>query len=101
MKPGDEFLQATWPSVYLPLGLRSPVFIETLLPERTSPEFTALTILQINLTKVQYILWSHWLQRGLQDNAGVDDLEPFRKFMEDHYTRVHVFPNQDEIWQHR
>jgi hypothetical protein len=99
--PGDEFLQATWPGVYLPLGLRSPVFVETLLPERTSPELAALTIRQIELTKVQYILWSHWLQRGLQPTVEVDDLEPFRKFMEDHYTRVHVFPNQDEIWQHR
>jgi hypothetical protein len=100
-KPGDEFLQASWPNIYLPLGLRSPVFVETLLPERTSPEFTALTIRQIKLTKVQYILWSPWLQRGLQHNAEVDNLEPLRDFMERHYARVHVFSNQDEIWQHR
>jgi hypothetical protein len=99
-KPRDEFLQATWPSVYLPLGLHRPVFVETLLPERTSPEFTELTIRQMELRKVQYILWSPWLKPG-PAQVGADSLQPFRDFLESHYVRVHAFSNRDEIWEHR
>jgi hypothetical protein len=97
--PGDDFFQATWPGVYLPLGLRSPVFVETLLPERTSPEFTALTIRQLERSKVQYILWSLWLQTDPQ-HVGPDNQQPVHDFLQNHYVRVHIFSNGDEIWQH-
>jgi hypothetical protein len=97
--PGDDFFQATWPGVYLPLGLRSPVFVETLLPERTSPEFTALTIRQLERSKVQYVLWSLWLQTDPQ-HVGPDNQQPVHDFLQNHYVRVHIFSNGDEIWQH-
>ncbi|WP_169747252.1 hypothetical protein [Edaphobacter aggregans] len=97
-KPGEDFFQATWPSMYLPLGLRSPVFVETLLPERTSPEFAALTIQQIEQSQLPYILWSPWLQPDSK-HPEADNLQRVRDYIKNHYVRIQVFANRDEMWQ--
>jgi len=96
-KPGDNFLQALWPGIYLPLDLRSPLFLESLRPERLPPEYVALSVQQAQESEVKYILWSPWL--NISPQASTDNLQPFRDFMIAHYKPVHVFSNGDEIWQ--
>jgi hypothetical protein len=104
-KPGDYFFQSTWPNVYFPLGLRSPVFVDGLgTTEVTRPEWVTLTVQQLEEKQVKYILCSRWLYVEFDPTRPWEDhLEPFREYLRSHYTRVHVFsdPDRDEIWQRR
>jgi hypothetical protein len=100
-KPGDYFFQANWVDVYLPLSLRDAVFAEDFAPdERTLPEWITLAVSQLEQRQVQYILWSpEWSDPDHAESPGSDHLEPLRAYMRSHYIKVHVFSNQDEIWQ--
>ena len=100
-KPGDLFFQSSWPNVYFPLDLRSPAFVDGLTTnEVTRPEWVDLTIRQVEDKQVKYILCSPWLYRQFDPRHPWEDhLEPFRTYLRSHYTRVHVFSDQDEIWE--
>jgi hypothetical protein len=99
-KPGDSFFEATWPSVYLPLGLRSPVFVETLLPDRTPNRFIDMTVDQLARSQTKYILSSRWLRQH-SDRPSSDRQQSFDNFLTANYLRVQVFSNEDEVWQRR
>jgi Dolichyl-phosphate-mannose-protein mannosyltransferase len=99
-RPGDYFLQASWPNIYPPLDLRSPVFVEGLWPDQVPlPEYGALALQQVEQKQAKYILWtSLWnAPANLAHQEGY--FTTFRDYLTSHYTRVHVFSNQDEIWQ--
>jgi hypothetical protein len=101
--PGDLFLEGQGPDLYLPLELRSPIFVDYLWNnEVTRPEYVTLAMQQMERHQVKYILWS---QRLLSDSEqysdGQDSLDPFRAFMTTRYKRVHVFANGEEIWERR
>lgn len=100
-RPGDLFFQSFWPNVYFPLDLRTPVFVDGLTTnEVTRPEWVDMTIRQLEEKQVKYIFCSPWLYRQFAPRyPWQDHLEPFRAYLRSHYTRVHVFSNQDEIWE--
>lgn len=61
-RPGEFFFQPAWPESYVPLGLRNPTFVDSLIAnEETRPEFVGLAIQQIDRRQVKYILWSRRL----------------------------------------
>jgi hypothetical protein len=99
--PGDLFFQTAWLNTYFPLKLRSPVFVDALLPsEQTRPEQVALSVRQLAQKRVKYILWTP--DREDPDYSAyyrADRLGPFRAYLLTHYSRVHVFSDRDEIWQ--
>jgi hypothetical protein len=86
--PGEFFFQASYQSVYLPLGLRIPVF--DFLDRYTSPEFVELDMRQLQAKRVQYILWSP---------LDLPRFPTFEQFLHDHYQRVWKFSDQEEIWE--
>jgi len=100
-KPGDFFYQALWVNVYPPLELRSPVFLDVLISdEDTRPEFVALSLRQLERAQVKYILWSPMLNGPLDPGRPWEyHLGPLRAYLLNHYARVQVFSDQDEVWQ--
>jgi len=100
-RPGDLFFQAAWTSLYLPLRLRNPVFLDLLESSAlTSPEYVELTIQQLETKRVHYILW--------QPRLDVPDpfygeqqyhLGPFRDYLHNHYHLALSFSDHDEIWE--
>ncbi|HEX3472846.1 MAG TPA: hypothetical protein VHT28_16820 [Silvibacterium sp.] len=100
-KPGDFFLAASWPGIYLPLALRSPMFAETLLnSEWTRPEYVELAVQQVDRKQVKYVLWSPRLDHPDDPTRPWEDhLGPFRSYLKSRYRRVHVFSNDDEVWE--
>jgi hypothetical protein len=101
--PGDLFFQAQWLNLYLPLELRSPVFMDSLSATDDIPqEYVTLTVEQLERQQVKYILWSPRVialsqpYRYRQDHLG-----PFRAFLDSHYRRVQIFSDSDEIWERR
>ena len=99
--PGDFFFQAVSPSVYLPLSLRSAVFVEGLgEDDQTRPEFVDRTIHQLETKQVRFVLWSPRLEVQGSDNMQ-DHLQPFRDYLHDRYARVWTFSDQEEIWERK
>ena len=100
-QPGDLFLQAAWPNNYLPLKLRSPVFVDGLWPdEKTPPEYVRLSLLQVDRKCVKYILWSPQFSGPIEVAPDErDSLSPFRTYILRHYRRVQAFANLDEMWE--
>jgi len=102
-RPGDAFFQVSWLNIYPPLDLHSPVFVDGLWPSGiTRPELVTLTIQQLEQTRLKYILWiPRFTMPSASDSPSQDYLGPFREYLQSHYTRVHVFSNQDEVWERR
>jgi hypothetical protein len=99
--PGQHFLQAPWPGMYLPLHLRNPLFIDQISPgEGNRPEEIALAIQQLEAKRVQYVLWAPRLDSAddLPTHAQ-DHVVPLRKYLHARYSLVMVFPDGDEVWQ--
>ena len=99
--PGDRAFAATWPGIYLPLDLRNPVFIDSMLTnEWTRPEYVELAVRQLEERQVALVLWASRLNSADdQTRPWEDHLEPMRRYLLSHYKRVHVFADGDEIWQ--
>lgn len=98
--PGDWFFQTRWLNSYFPLKLKTPGFVDALTQtEMTRPEQVARTVQQLVQTSVQYILWTPEGPPDGSPHYRGDRLEPFHAYLLAHYRRVHVFSNQDEIWQ--
>ena len=101
-RPGDFFFQPLYPGVYLPLGLRSPVFVEGLGGgERMLPEYIDRTIRQLEAKRVRYVLWSPHLEVQESGEFQVDQLPPFRAYLHERYARVWTFSDRDEIWERK
>ena len=100
-KPGDPFFQGTWLNLYPPVELHSPVFVDGLWPtDITRPEYVALTMQQIEHERLKYILWlPRFSTADVANLPSQDHLGPFRAYLASHYTRTHVFSNQDEVWE--
>jgi hypothetical protein len=102
-QPGQDFFQAAWPGLYLPLGLRNPVYLDVLeTGDQTRPQYVDLTISQLNAKQVRYILWSPRLDAPDSFNPPeAYHLTPFRQYLHNQYRRVWTFSDQDEIWERK
>jgi hypothetical protein len=99
--PGEFFLQAGWPGVYLPLELRNPLYVASInrfdIP-RT--EDIALGVQQLKSRPVHYVLWTALLDRDCHlGRPCVDSISLFREYIHASYTCVRTFPDGDTLWQ--
>jgi len=101
-QPGDFVFQAGWPGLYLPLGLRNPVFIDTVgTNEQTRPEHVELTIRQLDQKQVRYVIWSPRLNAPSSDHPGEDQLGPLLGYLHGRYALIKTFVGADELWERR
>ena len=101
MRAGDFFFQAAWTSLYLPMKLRNPVFLDLLESSAlTSPEYVELAIQQLEAKRVRYILWPPRLDAP-DPSYGQNQyhLGPFRDYVHDHYHLARRFSDSEEIWE--
>jgi hypothetical protein len=102
-RPGDFFLQAPWPGVYLPLGLRDPVYVDSVGPfDETRPEWVVACIQQLDAKGVRYVVWAPRLNSpGDTVHPETYHLAPLHEYLRDHYQMIHRFADQDEVWERR
>jgi hypothetical protein len=101
-EPGQFFFQTIAPSIYLPLALRSPVYVETIWPDQQSrPEYVERTIQQLEAKKVRYLLWSPGLDYPEPDHPSDDHLGPLRLYLHNQYHPAHAFSDQDQILERK
>jgi hypothetical protein len=97
---GEFFLQAGWPGVYVPLQVRSPLYMPTLtrwdgvLDEDIQP-----AIQQTKARRVRYVLWTKSLDERCALNSCTDQLSIFRTYLKSSYRRIHTFDDGDILWQ--
>jgi hypothetical protein len=97
---GELFLQAGWPGVYLPLHVRSPLYMPTLtrwdgvLDEDIQP-----AIEQMKARRVRYVLWTRALDEGCAFDSCSDQLSIFRRYLKSSYRPAHRFDDGDVLWQ--
>jgi hypothetical protein len=92
-QPGQFMLQAGWPGVYLPLGVRNPLYVESIGFEgATELGYLALSIRQLEAKRVQYIVWSPRLE------SPPYSLATFHDYLVSHYRFVYRFADHDEVW---
>ncbi len=102
-QPGQFLFQVAWPGVYLPLGLRNPVFVDELDTRGiTLPAYVDSSIRQLDAKSVQYILWSPQLNSpSAGENPADYHLTALREYLEEHYRRIQSFPDRDELWERK
>jgi hypothetical protein len=98
VKPGGFFFQAAWPGMYVPLGLRNPLFIDAVgTNEQTRPEDVDVAVRQLQEREVRYILWSKRLDLRHSGNS----LAPLQTYLLNRYALVRVFSSEDELWERK
>jgi hypothetical protein len=98
--PGNFFLQAAWPGLYVPLALRNPVYADSFLAnDETRSEFVLQAIRALDSKPVRYILWSPRLDGPDPRDPGADHLAPLRSFLRARYHPVWTFSDQDQVWE--
>ena len=96
---GEPFFQATWPGMYVPLDLWNPTFLD--VADNPTPEYVQKVIRQLEAKRVRYVLWSPRLNDLNSARTWTDQLRPMRAFLNENYERIHVFGDQDEVWQRK
>lgn len=86
---GEEFFQANYVNLYLPLGLRSPAYAPL---SRQTPAYVDVDIRQLESKRVRYILWSRYDEPRYPR---------FEQFLNEHYQPVWTFADRDEIWERK
>jgi hypothetical protein len=102
-RPGDFFLQAGWPGMYLPLQLRSAVSVATVLPDDSGGSGTIdHAVADLDEKQVQLVLWTPELDTiSKQDAPSRDHIAPLRRYLDERYRVVKVFSNGDVAWQRK
>jgi hypothetical protein len=100
-KPEDFFFQAGWTSLYLPLHLRNPFFVDVLEDTAlTDAKDVECTVQQMATKPVRYILWSPRL--NAPDTFFGErqyHLAAFRDYLHAHYHLAYTFFDNDEVWE--
>ena len=98
-RPGDLFFQAFSVNLYLPLGLRSPVYMDYLRQSSvTRPEFLANAINVLRNNRVRYVVLRPASDITF-DPAQSHILDSFYTWIESHYKLAQRFPNGDQLWE--
>lgn len=101
-EPGEFLFQAAGPTLYLPLHLLNPVFMDAVeTNQQTRPEYIALAIQQLETKKVRFVLWSQRLDYGDQVERPTEAIIPLRDYLRARYLRVQVFSDRDELWERK
>jgi hypothetical protein len=99
--PGSLFFAAAQPRAYLPLGVRSAVFIDAAVPTpQTRPEQVSRTIADLEQRRVRYILWADVLENA-DRGAQMAGLTMLREYLHSHYRPVRTFAGGDQAWERR
>jgi hypothetical protein len=88
-KPGEFVFKAEWPGIYLPLGVRNPVFMwDVARSSEEPPAYVAYCIRQLEEKHVELIV-----------ESPADSLPEFRAFLVNRYRLIWRFSDGTEVWQ--
>lgn len=100
-KPGEFLFQASWPGVYIPLGVRNPVFLDT-ASTMLNPEWVERAIQQLDAKQVHYVVWAGRLDYPVDPHhPRTANIVPLRAYVHTRYRLAKLFQNGDEVWERK
>jgi hypothetical protein len=98
---GDFLFEAPWPGMYIPLGLRNPVFLDT-AGTMLNSRWAEQAVQQLEAKQVHYILWTPRLDYPVDPHHPMTaNIVPLRSYLHSRYHLVRVFHDGDEVWERR
>jgi hypothetical protein len=99
--PGEFLFQASWPGLYIPLGLRNPVFLDT-ASTMLNPEWAERAAQQLEAKKVPYVIWAARLDYAVDPRRPrTANIVPLRSYLKGSYRLAKVFGDGDEAWERK
>lgn len=99
--PGEFLFQASWPGLYIPLGLRNPVFLDT-AGTMLNPDWAERVIQQLEAKQVSYVIWAARLDYAVDPRRPrTANIVPLRNYLKGSYQLAKVFTNGDEAWKRK
>lgn len=99
--PGEFLFQASSPSMYIPLGVRNPVFLDTASTMFNS-QWVEWTIQQLEAKQVHYIIWAERLDYPVNLRRPITvNILPLRNYLHTRYQLTRRFQDGDEVWERR
>lgn len=100
-RPGEFLFQASWPGVYIPLGLRNPVFLDT-ASTMLNPEWAERAARQLEAKQVEYVIWTARLDYASDPHRPMTaNIVPLRNCLKISYRLAKIFEDGDEVWQRK
>jgi hypothetical protein len=100
-QPGSPLFAANRVSVYWPLGLKDPLFLDAAIPGKQTPrEHAERAIAELEASRVGWVLWTPAPVDLTAQGAG-DGWETLRSHLESHYRLARTFEGGDELWERR
>jgi hypothetical protein len=90
--PARVLFAATRPSMYLTLGLRSPLYQDAVVAGQMTRAQVDRMIAELEMYRVPRVLWT-----PIDDPAVV----PLRAYLSEHYVVGRTFADGDELWERR
>jgi hypothetical protein len=101
-RPGDFFFQGSDCDLLYLLDLRDPAKVPFVTLSGFTPSQQVADVIDgLDKRRVQFVLWSVWLDVPLHPQRGGDPLPPLRKYLKDHYHVVGIFgePDYEQVWE--
>jgi hypothetical protein len=97
--PGGVLFAVNRPSVYLPLQLRSPLFLDAAIPSpQTTIEQGRRAVEELDASSVDCVLWSNGLEEA-SHQKGCDGVAALAAYLHSHFHRAQTFADGDEAWE--
>jgi Dolichyl-phosphate-mannose-protein mannosyltransferase len=100
-RPGEFLFQANWPGMYIPLGVRNPVFLDT-ASTMLNPPWVERAVQQLEAKQVRYIIWAERLDYPVDPHRPrTANIVPLRTYLHTHYRLARLFQDGDEVWERK
>jgi hypothetical protein len=97
-RPDDLVFVADRPSLYLPLRLHNPLFLDAAVPTpQTTIAMAQRAIAGLDDSRVPYVVWSGVLEAAAAQPS-FEGMTALAGYLHQHYRRVETFKDGDEVW---
>jgi hypothetical protein len=98
--PGGALFAADRPSLYLPLGLHNPLFLDAVIPGgQTTPELAERAARELGTSGLDYVLWADVLDAAARE--GDPGIVILQGELRARFDRVRDFESGDQAWKRR
>jgi hypothetical protein len=101
VKPGDFLFQANWPGIYIPLGVRNPVFLDT-AATMLNPRWAERVVQQLEAKQVRFVVWAPRFEYPVDPRRPTTaHIVPLRTYLHMRYRLAKVFVDGEQVWERR
>jgi hypothetical protein len=99
LRPGESVFLAGKSSLYIPLGLHNPLFLDAAVPgPQTAPAHVRRAIRDLDAAEVAHVLWSPALGAP-QPGQPPEGVPALRAYVHARYHLEKTFRDGDELWE--